>query len=300
MIHVRPALVQSAAHTRYIEALGWNGLVQRESPTVVSSTFRSADSCEDEKDEAAGTNATQDIYFRFAFPIQNPLLSHGISPLLGTTQCLAQAAPFTSPADAVVSGTVELFAMLEDWDRATLCWNNKPEPDPANLLASRTLTSIPIGNLGSGFEGYESVESLTLDARALGLVYGLCMRCRLTSTPAADQIHLVRRTGSVALTTTAAKRTATITRRSSSGLVRTLIFADGHGLDAEMASALDGLPFKVLSVDGADAEKYNTTNPDGSTYFRPQTIADANTLTYVAASLLTEAETDSEGRIEYW
>jgi len=287
---VRPAAIGLALPTRYVELHGWLNLVQRSSPTTVSVLFRKDQSWRDQYD--FGTRLTTDNYFRFAFPVNNPRMLQTI------VENVVLNPNFTDPT-TTLSGTIEIFAMVEDWDHTALHWDNKPEPLAENLLAKRTLTDIeviePSDTLSYG-------SSNILDATEVGLVYGLCLRNRITSAPLATHAQDIQRTSELGLLTTQAKRTGTITRRSSSGTTRTLIFADGHGLHADMKidGAYGGFPFKVLGVNGDDAAAYNTAIPEGSSFFRPLTIADANTLTYSASPSLSESETDSTGQIEYW
>ena len=281
---IRPAMIVGGQIPRRIEPLVWSCVVKSDDPTLVTYS--------DEEGAIARTaledkgSQIHEIYVRFAFPMEGPTLWLEFD---GS----AMPATFAQVCDAlgndITAGTVEIFALTEDFDHKTLCWNNKPATNSANLVASVVHSGLVID---ANAEALRTQRSSRLDMSALGTVYGLCIKARVVGGPAGSLISYTP-TELVYYSTTP-RRTATISQRSSdsSGIPdkRTLIFATGHGIPDTMNASY----VIVSGMTGANAAEYNG-------FYASATVIDANTLEldYLGPGTFDETLTDSDGRIEY-
>jgi hypothetical protein len=180
-------------------------------------------------------------------------------------------------------GEFSVYALTTDFDPLTLTYNTRPEPLVTDPYFNR--------NFRQSNNGIQIDANNILDCSDAELVYGMLAQATIYSTPNTpgvgdpDNQHICS-VNITAYLLSGEVYTRAVISRSSVGTVRTLKFAEPHGIYFGTS-----LKIKVVGVgDDYDVDDFTDLSV---------TVVDSTTITYSSSSL-TEGTTACSGRIEFY
>jgi hypothetical protein len=226
-----------------------------------------------------GNLLEQYAWLKFLTPLTNPVLS-----LLyyGSPGVTIGWAVDEIPSAAAVTGRMIIYGMTQNWDPATLTWDNQP-----SLLGTELSETIEIATMANAVAG-SAERTYCRNFAPPGLIYGLLLK----AVADADGL-LVGGNLRIARYTSEPKKRVNITHRASTLTVRTLTLAEDIGVWKSMQ-------FRVVGVDSDDPAQYNSDANTPAINEGAITGTDGATLVYSGTGSLEESETESAGYIEYY
>ncbi len=169
-----------------------------------------------------------------------------------------------------------LYAMTQDWDPNTVCWNNQPVPNADDLFFELLLSSQGAFNNIASQKPFLEVKKPVL---------GVMMLLSASSVGGAVT-RIFGGGGFDHELTTRPEKGVGVSRRSLTSSVRQLTTTTLHGLTANHV----GMAIRISGV----GDDYNTT---GAALF---SVPSPTTINYSGPPVSDEAEVNSGGTINYW